>query len=75
VLSGGTTASKADSSGGSSDEFVRVEKEEVDDGKKSDDGDIVLVDADGATEDDVPEKKADASGVNIGADAADTTAQ
>ncbi|KAK5945199.1 hypothetical protein PMZ80_002403 [Knufia obscura] len=76
VLSGGTTASKADNSGGSSDEFVRVEKEEVDDSsKKSDDGDIVLVDADGATEDAFTEEKADESGINVGADATDTTAQ
>lgn len=75
VLSGGTTAQNPDSSGGSSDEFVKVEKEEADDSKKSDDGDIVLVDADGATEDAPPEKRADESGVNVGAGAADTTAQ
>lgn len=76
VLSGVTTGSKADSSGGSGDEFVKVEKEEGDDSsKKSDDGDIVLVDANGATEDAPPEKKADESGVNVGADAADTTTQ
>jgi len=76
VLSGGTTAHKADSSGGSSDEFEKVEKEDIDEAsKKSDDGDIVLVDADGASEDAPPEKKADESGVNVGADAADTTTQ
>lgn len=66
--------------GSESDEFVHVTKDgdspttskKDDEPAVSDDGDIVLVDADGAQDGD---KKADASGINTGADAADATTQ
>jgi len=80
--------SSENSTGADSDEYVDVGKESemqiekpeateprTNEPHVSDDGDIVLVDADGATEDAKSSDKAGASGVNIGADAADSTAQ
>lgn len=72
VLSGGSTANKGTKAerteGGSpSDDYVTVEKEDANKaGSSSDDGDIVLVDADGATDEASEARKADSSGVNVG---------
>ncbi|KAK5074195.1 hypothetical protein LTR64_006660 [Lithohypha guttulata] len=86
VLSGGAPAKKEQdnttSEPASSDDFVRVEKEDtktntnnmVSSGSDSD-GDIVLVDADGATADAEREERADENGINVGADAADSSTQ
>lgn len=66
VLSGGTPTEKAET-GSPGDDYVTVEKDDIKDkaGSSSDDGDIVLVDADGVDEGS-DTLKADASGVNIG---------
>ena len=65
VLSG---ARKVTSDGdASSDDFVNIEQDDLKSktGAPSDDGDIVLVDVDGAS-DDASDKKADSAGVNVG---------
>lgn len=82
-------AGSSGSSRGDSDEYVDVSKEETEmqvetpegtglestEGQASDDGDIVLVDANGATENAEQRDKLDGSGVNVGPDAADSTTQ
>lgn len=73
VLSGGIVADKP-ATEESGDDFIKVDKEDAK-SKSSDDGDIVLVDADGVTNDAEPAQTAEETGTNVAADAAEATTQ
>lgn len=77
VLKGGTSQKpETEDQPTPSDDFVQVEKEDTKSKSGSDsDGDIVFVDADSATQDADQKDKATESGVKVGTDAADTSAQ